>query len=889
MLKKFCMEYKNVSAALVFAFLVMVGALSVQNEVRAANIAASQVLGQLNINNQPDFGQGLLNSSVINPHGFDQAEAVAIDTVHHYLYVADTRNSRVLVFKLDQNNELIDYNADYVLGQSDFSGNLVNQGNTNPSAGSLYWPSGLVIDTSTNTLYVADTFNHRVLVFDVASITNGEPAVAVLGQPDFISGGGFMPANPSNFSLPRRLAFDRLMKNLYVADAEHNRVLVFDAASIINGESAVAVLGQPDFISSGSSQFLHPTDVAFNEVDKNLYVADTENHRVLVFDVVSIINGEAAVAVLGQPDFLSTLANQGNPNPSASSLFLPLGLAFDSTNKKLYVTDKQNNRVLVFDVASIINGEAAIAVLGQSNFITQWENLGAATPSAAGLFWPFGAAFNGNNQKLYVTDNQNNRVLVYDVASITNGEPAVQVLGQLNASNQPDFTQENPNSSIVSAHGFEYAEATAIDSNNHRLYVADGSNHRVLIFNLDINNELIDYDADYVLGQPDFASHSVNQGVGVSAVTLFRPTGLALGKDILYVSDSYNNRVLVYNVAIITNGEPAVAVLGQPDFASSLGNGCQCGAGVTANTLFNPKGLVYYKNKLYVSDQANNRVLVYDVAYVANGEPAVAVLGQANFITNTLNPLSASSIVSPLGLALRPADRNLYVADAGNRRVLVFNVASVTNGEPAVAVLGQLDFTSIQPSFPARTSTMRNPSGLAFDIEHNSLYISDQLDNRVLVYDVASITNGEPAVAVIGQPNFWSWGINQNGTPSKFTLNSPRNLSYGSTNRALYVPDTNNHRVMVWKIIDILPGVFSTGNIGLPYSNAPSVRNIHGTVNYTVSSGFLPNGLTLNSVTGVISGVPTIAGTFLFTIKVTDMFVDGSILSDSQAFSITIN
>jgi hypothetical protein len=56
---------------------------------------------------------------------------------------------------------------------------------------------------------------------------------------------------------------------------------------------------------------------------------------------------------------------------------------------------------------------------------------------------------------------------------------------------------------------------------------------------------------------------------------------------------------------------------------------------------------------------------------------------------------------------------------------------------------------------------------------------------------------------------------------------------------------------------------------------------------WSVYSGSLPTGLSLNSSTGVISGTPTTPNTYNFTIQVTDD--QGTPDSDTQALSITIN
>ena len=53
---------------------------------------------------------------------------------------------------------------------------------------------------------------------------------------------------------------------------------------------------------------------------------------------------------------------------------------------------------------------------------------------------------------------------------------------------------------------------------------------------------------------------------------------------------------------------------------------------------------------------------------------------------------------------------------------------------------------------------------------------------------------------------------------------------------------------------------------------------------WSVSAGTLPPGLTLGASTGLLSGTPTTAGSYSFTVKVTD----SSGLSDTEAVSLTV-
>src|SRR5512136_1839618 len=71
------------------------------------------------------------------------------------------------------------------------------------------------------------------------------------------------------------------------------------------------VFGQPDFTSSASGVSDHALSSAAGvalDLSGNLYVADTLNNRVLVFNA-PLSSGENAAVVLGQPDFTSNTAN----------------------------------------------------------------------------------------------------------------------------------------------------------------------------------------------------------------------------------------------------------------------------------------------------------------------------------------------------------------------------------------------------------------------------------------------------------------------------------------------------------------------------------------------------------------------------------------------------
>ncbi|HVG23887.1 MAG TPA: ice-binding family protein [Thermoanaerobaculia bacterium] len=86
--------------------------------------------------------------------------------------------------------------------------------------------------------------------------------------------------------------------------------------------------------------------------------------------------------------------------------------------------------------------------------------------------------------------------------------------------------------------------------------------------------------------------------------------------------------------------------------------------------------------------------------------------------------------------------------------------------------------------------------------------------------------------------------------------------------------DTNNVNTcgaaQVCPIITVNPATLPNGTVGTAYNQAVTASGGTAPYAYSVSSGALPTGLILNPATGVISGTPTTAAIFNFTITAAD-------------------
>jgi sugar lactone lactonase YvrE len=179
------------------------------------------------------------------------------------------------------------------------------------------------------------------------------------------------------------------------------------------------------------------------------------------------------------------------------------------------------------------------------------------------------------------------------------------------------------------------------------------------------------------------------------------------------------------------------------------------------------------------------------------------VLGQVDF-SNTEPSISNSQLNTPVGVAVdrRASPNYLYVVDAGNNRVLGWTLA-ITSGAPANLVIGQPGFLTSYSG--TGTGSLDGPGGAAVDLSGN-LFVADTGNNRVLVFTTpysqpkvppctaSSPCGGQTAGIVIGQA---SGNLCNNGTliPSATTLCNPASVAVDRGGN-LYVADSGNNRVL---------------------------------------------------------------------------------------------
>lgn len=306
---------------------------------------------------QDNFNAGELNRGAATATALGLNVPTDMAVLNNNLFVVDSDNNRVVVIP---GGAPFTQAATKVFGQTLFDANSPNllEGKEffliGTSTGQLYRGGGMALDG--NTLYIADTLNHRIMCYrDVRSTRIGQPADLIIGQvsPDRSipnsPNGRLTQPNQDGLFLPHSVAVDA-NGDLWVADSGNARVLRFPKPFQQTGpQRANLVIGQPNFslrITDPSQRSMSfPVAIAFT-TGGHLLVSDFAHNRVLYFLKPTggdFTNFQAATNVFGQPDFVSAITgNTGNRFNG------PRGLAVD-VDDRLYVADSGNGRVHIYN------------------------------------------------------------------------------------------------------------------------------------------------------------------------------------------------------------------------------------------------------------------------------------------------------------------------------------------------------------------------------------------------------------------------------------------------------------------------------------------------------------------------------------------------------------
>lgn len=376
------------------------------------------------------------------------------------------------------------------------------------------------------------------------------------------------------------------------------------ALNFTNFQAAKVLIGSSEVTGELTSFLRYP--YANQLVDAGaLWIADYDQSALFKFETIPTESHVSYDQVIDSIQYLDIDDNvQSQSFDGTQGPFIHDG--------QLIVSEYGGNRVLIFDDIPTEGTDNFGIVIGQATFGTSNSSC-----SASGLLSPEMAMVGGD--KFLVVDN-NNRVLIWNSMPTETGQLPDLVIGQnsFDTCSSNDDDQNGAEDDQPSARTLSFP--SGVWSDGEKLIIVDGNN-RVLIWNEFPTENFAE--ADLVIGQADFVSNLSNDDTGdlsennPSARTLSAAyEGITSNGRQIFLADSNNNRVLVWNEWPTVNYQPADVVLGQSSFTHVTKNDDnQDGVedeSASARTFWNPAGVTISNNLLIVSDTDNGRVSIFE-------------------------------------------------------------------------------------------------------------------------------------------------------------------------------------------------------------------------------------------------------------------------------------
>ncbi len=240
---------------------------------------------------------------------------------------------------------------------------VAGNGISGASSSQLNNPISIFIDEQTTGVYVADSNNKRIQ-FWAQNATLGITVAGNQGDLGFTYG-------------------VRIDNNgyLYASDYSNSRVTRWPLNTTVNGTKVAG-----GTVGNGSWSLNYPREIGFDPTYQYIYIADTYNHRIQMYNLVN--TNATPISVAGN-NGVGTAANQ---------LYRPASLCVSRKTGTLYIADTYNHRIQRWNVGST----QGVTVAGS---LTGISGIGATQ-----LAYPSGVALDINETFLYVSDYLNNRV-----------------------------------------------------------------------------------------------------------------------------------------------------------------------------------------------------------------------------------------------------------------------------------------------------------------------------------------------------------------------------------------------------------------------------------------------------------------------------------------------
>jgi hypothetical protein len=420
----------------------------------------------------------------------------------------------------------------------------------------------------------------------------------------------------------------------------------------------------------------------------------------------------------------ATLEVQASTDPNFTRTEAITAVLSQNQNFLIYSDSACTNSItqVVIDVSATsatfyykVTTDVPQSIYFSAHGLQSYEMTASTNPVSPNLFFQqyTPAQLSVDAQHTIMVDHDFNKIFIWNSLCPGADAPTDVVLGIPQISSNPLLAITNSQT---------FGAVNSAFSDGVRLFAVDTDSNRVLIWN---SFPTADFQpADIVLGQSDMNTGIVNAN-GLSASSLNAPRFAYVANGKLFVSDTGNHRILIWNTIPTTNNAAADVVVGQPDMFQNT-------FGVSEYMLCEPQNILISNGKLLVAD-SNNRIVIWNSIPQTNGIAADVVLGQSTMLTN-LSSVSSTGLTVPTDMKVDSLG-HLFVVDSGSNRIMVWNCIPTVSGAAADAVIGQLNFDE-NTQYPDEVNHLYFSFVLGIEICNNMLVIIDGGSNRLLSIDL---------------------------------------------------------------------------------------------------------------------------------------------------------
>lgn len=326
-----------------------------------------------------------------------------------------------------------------------------------------------------------------------------------------------------------------------------------------------------------------------------------------------------------------------------------------------------------------------------------------------------------------------------------------------------------------------------VATDGKRLIVSDTWNNRVLVWNSIPIAN--NTPPDMVLGQPDFNSNTGR--LGRDGMNF--PLGISTDGTKLVVADAYNHRVLIWNEFPAKNNQPADLVLGASDFNTWPKYLDMKGRRNPRIGIYWPFDVWTDGTKLAVVNHEDSSILLWNRFPTQNNQPADLILGSENFSSRFSESNHSSLVKGSFETGVKSDGTNLVATSYSDKAVYVWNKFPTQSGEPASF---KIDLHDLQERFPS--DSISGLGAMGVELKGGKLFVA--ATHKILMWSQVPKSADELPLVVGAEKTRDQIQISP-GYQRLFLNNFGRPFGVATDGRRLMVADTNFNRVLIFNEI----------------------------------------------------------------------------------------